>query len=185
MRRGAAAAKQGGFLWYLSVRDSTTEVVVSQFEAAGDFEEWPKNVPGKPTQVAVFGMYHNDRGKLCEILWTGKFPDLDKAMYWGAKKELEAIKRRGWMIASRVLWQHDLSPEQAVDASFKRMEPQMDAALSAALNGYDPGIALGGNGDPNAPLKPVDYSKAKGFVIDIEGPEHDDDGFIPDDPREP
>jgi hypothetical protein len=136
-------------------------------------------VPGKPTQAAVFGMFHSERGKRMEMLWTGQFPDLDKAMYWAAKKELEAVRRKGWMIASRVLWQHELSPEQAVEQSFKRMEPQLDAALSAAMNGYDPGLAMSGNGDPNAPLKPVDYSKAKGFVVEVEGP-----GNVPNDPRE-
>ena len=50
------------------------------FEAAADFSEWPPNVPGKPTQAAVFGVYHPAKGRVCEILWTGQFPDLDPAM---------------------------------------------------------------------------------------------------------
>jgi hypothetical protein len=158
---------------------------MTNFEAAGDFADWPKNEPGKPTQVAVFGMYHIGTGKEYELLWTAKFPDLDKAMYWAAKKELEVIKRLGWSVASRVLWQHDLSPEAAAAAAYARMRPQTDAALRAARDGYDPALAIGSGGDPNAPLKPVDYSKVKGFVVDIDGPgDGPDVDNIPNDPRE-
>jgi hypothetical protein len=50
------------------------------FEAGGDLDDWPKNVPGRQRQVAVFGTGHKTRGKCCEIMWTGIFPDLGKAM---------------------------------------------------------------------------------------------------------
>lgn len=36
------------------------------------------------------------------------------------------------------------------------------------MNGYDPGLALGGNGDPNAPLKPIDLSNVQGYVVDLD-----------------
>jgi hypothetical protein len=92
-----------------------------RLEGAGDLESWPPNRPGKPTQVAVFGMYHPKKGKCCEILWTGQFPDLEPAMYWGAKKEMEAVRKGKWYIASRVLWQHELTSEQAVEAARQKM----------------------------------------------------------------
>jgi len=34
------------------------------FEGAGDIDSWPTNQPGKPTQVAVFGMYHPKKGQV-------------------------------------------------------------------------------------------------------------------------
>ena len=136
------------------------------FEAAGDFADWPKNEPGKPTQVAVFGLLHSKRGKGCEIIWTGQFPDLEKAMYWGAKKELEAIRKRGFQMASRVLWQHELTPEQAVAMAYRQTEKQMDRAMKAAEQGTGLAEALGN--DPNDPLRPIDYSKVEGFAMDIE-----------------
>jgi hypothetical protein len=142
------------------------------FEASGNFEEWPPNEPNKPTQVAIYGTYHPQRGKCCEVLWTGQFPDLEKAMYWGGKKELEAIRKRKFMMASRVLWQHDLTPEQAVAVAYKRMEPQMDQAIQAMQRGSNPIEAMGS--DPNGPLKPIDYSKVHGFVVDLEPPDEDD-----------
>ncbi|HSV15301.1 MAG TPA: hypothetical protein VLI90_13660 [Tepidisphaeraceae bacterium] len=154
---------------------------MTNFEASGDFADWPKNERGKPTQVAVFGMHHLRTGKEFELLWTAQFPDLDKAMYWAAKKELEVIKRLGWSVARRVLWQHDLSPEAAVAAAYARMRPQMESALRATRDGYDPALAMDSGGDPNAPLKPVDYSKIDGLVVDIDGPCI---GSIPNDPRE-
>ena len=166
------------------------------FEAAGDINEWPKNEPGRPTQVAVFGIGHPEKGgKAFEILWTGKFPDLDQAMYWGAKKEMQAVRKLKWMSASRVLWQHGLSPEQAVAAVYKQMQPQLDRATASAELGGAPDIGEG-------PMKPVDYSKVKGFYVELEGPDGKDaiepffvpledlpqddgepDDHIPNDPR--
>src|SRR5438094_672344 len=134
------------------------------YEAAGDLSEWPANVPGKPTQVAVFGVEPSGKGSTrFEILWTGKFPDLDQAMYWGAKKEMEAVRRGKWMGASRVLWHHELSPEQAVAAVYKQMEAQLNRAMAAAELGGEPDIGEG-------PMKPVDYSKAKGLYVEVEDP---------------
>jgi hypothetical protein len=148
------------------------------FEAAANFEEWPPNLPGKPTQVAVFAVYHPKKGKCCDTLWTGKFETLDKAMYWGAKKELEAVRKLKYMIASRVIWQHDLTPEQAVATAYKKAEGQLDAAIRAWQGGFDVGKVFKDN--PNSPLKPVDYSKAKGFVVDLEAPNGDViSGFLP------
>ena len=139
------------------------------FEAGGDLEEWPANVPGKRTQVAVFGTEHIDRGKCCEIMWTAIFPDLQKAMYWGAKKEVEAVKRRGFIMASRVIWQHDLTPEQAVATVYKRMEGQMDSVMKTVKKGGDPDAAL--RAGPEGPMKPIDYSKPRDYYVEIEVPE--------------
>src|SRR5438046_427902 len=102
------------------------------FEASGNMADWPANEHGKPTQAAVFGLFHPNKGKTCQLLWTGQFPDLQPAMYWAAKKEVEACRKGKWIIASRVLWQHDLTPEQAVDVAAKQMMPQLDEALRAA-----------------------------------------------------
>src|SRR3954454_3160217 len=106
-----------------------------QFEAVGDMADWPKNVHGKPTQAAVFGLYQPTRGKCFELLWTGKFPDLEPALYWAAKKEMEAVRKGKWMMASRIVWQHDLEPEAAVAVARKQMEPQMNAALKGMRSG--------------------------------------------------
>jgi hypothetical protein len=139
------------------------------FEAGGDLEDWPPNVHGKQTQVAVFGTQHKTRGKCCEIIWTAIFPDLDKAMYWGAKKEVEAIKKRGFHMASRVIWQHDLTPEVAVATVYKRMEPQMDRVMGAVKKGGDPDAAL--RSGPQGPMKPIDYCKPRDYYVEIEIPD--------------
>ena len=105
------------------------------FEAVANVENWPPNMPGKATRAAVIGIYHPDKGKRFEILWTGEFPDLEPALYWAAKKEIEAVRKGKWMMASRVVWQHGLEPEQAVAALRKQMEPQVDAALRSYRRG--------------------------------------------------
>jgi hypothetical protein len=115
----------------------------NQFEAVGDMADWPKNVAGKPTQAAVFGLYHPQKGKKFELLWTGKFPDLEPALYWAAKKEMESVRKGKWMMASRVVWQHDLEPEAAVAVARKQMEPQLNAALKAMRSGGDIDIGAG------------------------------------------
>jgi hypothetical protein len=102
-----------------------------QFEAAANIESWPANRPGKATQVAVFGCLHLERGKCCEILFTATFPDLEPALYWAAKKELAAVRKDKWVMASRVVWQHELTPDQAVAACYKTMEPQLDRAAGS------------------------------------------------------
>ena len=143
------------------------------FEASGDLSNWPKNVPGKATQAAVFGLVHHDRGRVCEILWTGQFPDLEPAMYWAAKKEVQAVRRGGWMVASRVLWQHGLAPEQAVKAAQKVMEPQLDRALAAGPFGAADALGPG-------PMRPVDHDKVAGHYVEIDTNgeiEGDDEGF--------
>jgi hypothetical protein len=100
-------------------------------------------------------------------------------MYWAAKKEVEAIRKGKWQVASRVLWQHDLTPEQAVAACEKIMGPQMDRAMADAKRGDEPNIGAG-------PLKPIDHSKAHGYYYEIGGPDDLlDSGFIPNDPRKP
>jgi hypothetical protein len=110
----------------------------SKFEAAANLDDWPPNEPGKPTQAAVFGAYHATRGKVFEILWSGKFPDLQPAMYWAVKKEVEAVRKGKWVMASRLLWQHDLTPEQALASARKTLEPQIDSTIRQMQNGAGP-----------------------------------------------
>src|SRR5829696_88247 len=128
------------------------------FEATGNLDEWPPNESGKPTQAAVFGMYHPQRGKVCEILWTGQFPDLEPAMYWAAKKEVEAVRKDKWMMASRVLWQHELTPEQAVEVIRQRMQPQVDKAIRQMRAGASEDAIDIGSG----PMRKVGPGDAKG-----------------------
>jgi hypothetical protein len=131
------------------------------FEATGNLADWPKNVPGKPTHVAVMGVFHPNKGKTCEVLWTGEFPDLEPAMYWAAKKEIQAIRKGKWNIATRVLWQHDLTPEQAVQTVYNDMEPQIDRMMK----GFHAGIV----GELGAGLmKPIDPQDVKGYYVEIE-----------------
>ena len=137
---------------------------MTNFEAAGDISNWPPNVPGKPTQAAVFGLLHPRRGRVCEILWTGKFPELDAAMYWAAKKEMQAVRKDKWMVASRVLWQHELTPEQAVEAAHRQMRPQMDRVLGQLESGEAPDVGQG-------PMQPVDPRKVQGHYVEIEDAE--------------
>jgi hypothetical protein len=177
------------------------------FEAVGDMADWPTNVPGKPTQAAVFGMYQEKKGKRFELLWTGKFPDLEPALYWAAKKEIQAVRKDKWMMASRVVWQHDLTPEQAAEVARKTMEPQVDAAIMTLKGGgaavdIGPGpmrvvrpdesvprymeIAPEGGGDPLAsfalPAQPL--PEALRDLLN-QGPEPDEDLWLPPDPRRP
>ena len=174
------------------------------FEATANFDDWPANVPGKPTQAAVFGVYHPTRGKCCQILWTAKFPDLEQAMYWPAKKEVQAVRKGKWIMASRVLWQHELTPEQAVEACNQQVSPQIDAAMKSLEGGGDFDLSLAQG--PAAPVNPADV---KGYYAEIvpadddqadpiasfiapppapppAPPQEDDDGFtwLPIDPRE-
>src|SRR4051812_39836909 len=123
--------------------------MLPDYEAVGNLDDWPKNEPGKPTRAAVFGVYHADRGRCCEILWHGAFPDLQPAMYWAAKKEIEAVRRDKWIMATRVLWQHELTPEDAVQAAFEVMSPQVSLAIRAMKAGKVPKVGDG-------PMRPVD-----------------------------
>ncbi|HET6246649.1 MAG TPA: hypothetical protein VFE47_03035 [Tepidisphaeraceae bacterium] len=141
-----------------------------RFEGACDIDSWPPNVEGKPTQVAVFGMYHPKKGKCCEILWTGKFPALDTAMYWGAKKELEAVRKGKWYIASRVLWQHDLTPEQAVESVRQKMQAQVDHTIKEFNRGRTPSFA-----DMPGGLRPILPGDGHGMLIEMENPENPND----------
>ena len=129
-------------------------------EAAGNLEDWPPNVPGKPTHAAVFGLYHPQKGRLCEILWKSDFPDLETAMYWAAKEEMRAVRKGKWAFASRVLWQHDLTHEQAVAACEKVMRPQVDRAMGLHHAGFTPDIGEG-------PMKKVDRSKAEKLYVEV------------------
>ncbi|MGB7160267.1 MAG: hypothetical protein WBD40_19525 [Tepidisphaeraceae bacterium] len=130
------------------------------FEATGNMDAWPENVAGKPTQAAVFGVFHSQRGKACEILWSGKFPDLEPAMYWAAKKEVEAVRKGKWIMASRVLWQHELTPEEAVRVCHKTMEPQVDRALAGMMNGGDIDVGTG-------PMREVRPGEALGYYVEV------------------
>jgi hypothetical protein len=130
------------------------------FEATGNLDEWPKNVPGKPTQAAVFGVYHQAKGLTCEILWTGKFDDLEPAIYWAAKKEMQAVRKGKWNVASRVIWQHDLTPEQAVAVIHRQMEPQLKQAIQSAQAGEEIDIGTG-------PLRPIKPGEAKEYYVEL------------------
>ena len=141
-----------------------------QLEGAGDIESWPPNVPGKATQVAVFGMYHPKKGKCCETLWIGQFPDLEQAMYWGAKKELHAVRKGKWYIASRVLWQHELTPEQAVECARKKMQAQVDQTIAQWNRGDIPTFTQVPGG-----LRPVSPDDGHARLIEISDPENPDD----------
>jgi hypothetical protein len=129
------------------------------YEYSGDMSDWPRNESGKPTQAAVFGVMHPQRGKVCEILWTGQFPDLEPAMYWAAKKEMHAVRKDKWIMATRVLWQHGLTPEEAVQSCFKNLSPQIDDALKAIENDEE---YEGGPG-----MMPVDPTKAQGYYVEV------------------
>jgi hypothetical protein len=140
------------------------------FEAAGNMDDWPKNEAGKPTQAAVYGVFHPTRGRVTEILWTAQFPDLEPAMYWAAKKEVQAVRKDKWIIASRVLWQHELTPEQAVAACVKQMAPHLDSVIASWERGDDePDF-----GDPAGPMQPVDHSKVQGHYVEVTKPGEDD-----------
>ena len=155
-----------------------------QFEAAGDLSDWPKNEHGKPTQAAVFGVFHPTKGKRFEILWTGTFPDLQPAMYWAAKKEMEAVRKGKWMMASRLLWQHGLTPEQALEVVEREMGPQVDRALRSMHSAHSPAEIDIGSG----PMRLVDPTKQERYV-EISH-ESDPDGtvasfIVPPEPPEP
>ena len=152
-------------------------------ESVGDNLNWPKNVPGKPTQLAVFGVEQLPDGSLrYEMTFTGRFPDLDKAMYWGAKREVETLRRGTFAMASRVLWQHELTPEAAVAETFEQMAPQVRRALAAADVGFDPAAAMFDG--PGGPMRPVDYGEVDRFYVEPPPPLPDDGpNFIPPDPR--
>ncbi len=154
-------------------------------ESTGNNADWPRNVPGKPTQLAVFGVERRGGGLRYEMTFTGRFPDLDKAMYWGAKREVQTLRDGRFLMASRVLWQHDLTPEEAVAHSFARMEPQLRRALAAADVGFDAEAALF---DGDGPMKPIDHSKVEGYYVEAhpsieDGPPDDVPNYIPPDPR--
>jgi hypothetical protein len=140
------------------------------FEAAGDMESWPPNERGKPTQAAVFGAYHLTRGRVREILWTGKFPDLEPAMYWAAKKEVQAVRKDKWVVASRVLWQHELTPEQAVEVAYQQMQPQLDHALRAMRDHNDDATLDIGTG----PMRAVKPDDGEGLYIEATPPGQED-----------
>ena len=166
------------------------------FEAIGNLDEWPPNVPGKQTQAAVFGVHVQAERVTCEILWTGKFEDLEPAMYWAAKKEMQAVRKGQWNMASRVLWQHELTPEQAVEVIRKHLEPQLKQAMQSAQTGEKTDLGAG-------PLRPIKPGQAQGYYVEVV-PENDTGGdplaswatdtdprtafpksWAPEDPRDP
>jgi hypothetical protein len=130
------------------------------FEATGNVSDWPPNEHGKPTQAVVFGVAYDKRGLRHEILWTGQFPDLEPAMYWAAKKEIEAIRKGDWDMASRILWQHELTPEKAVEAIVKQMTPQLEAALRRHDAGGDFDLGAG-------MMQPVRPQDVENYYVEI------------------
>ena len=137
------------------------------FEATGNVDDWPANVPGKPTQAAVYGV----RGASYEILWTGRFPDLDPALYWAAKKEMEAVRKGKWPMASRVVWQHELTPEQAVAVIHRQMSPQIERVLGQADRGEDIDVGTG-------PMREVKPGEAEKYYVELEAPDGESQGFV-------
>lgn len=161
-----------------------------RLEAVADMEDWPRNVPGKPTRVLVIGVYHPKKGKAFEVLFEGQFPDLEPAMYWAAKKEIHAVRKGKWTMASRVLWQHDITPEQARAAIIKAVTPQLDRAIRGSGD-LGPGPMREVGLDENAP-KYVEIEDRSGktlgsFVVPPfeEGPGDGAPPFAPKDPRPP
>ena len=130
--------------------------------------DWPPNVAGKATQAAVFGVYHPTKGRSAEMLWTGQFPDLQPALYWAAKKEIEAVRKGKWIMASRVVWQHDLAPEKAVEVAVKQMAPQVDLALRGVASDSEE-IDIG-----TGPLRMVDPNEAADRYVEITSPDRED-----------
>ncbi len=157
---------------------------MNPIESSANNAGWPKNLPGKPTQLAVFGVERHAGGLRYEMTFTGRFPDLDKAMYWGAKREVQTLRDGRFLMASRVLWQHGLTPEAAVAEAFAQMEPQVRRALAAADVGFDAEAALF---DGDGPMRPIDHAKVDGYYVEAVPPDEDlpDDApnFIPPDPR--
>ena len=160
----------------------------SHFEAVGNMADWPPNVPGKPTQAAVVGAYHPKKGKAFELLWHGQFPDLQPALYWAAKKEVEAVRKGKWLMACRVAWQHEMSPEQALEAMRRHMEPQMDQALRSYRRGGDIDIGPG----PMRAITPDESAERYVEIVPAGDPEADPlASFVlpavgpPNDPRPP
>jgi hypothetical protein len=134
----------------------------TQFEVAGNMADWPRNEPDKPTQAAVFGVKQTGSGNLrYEIFWTAKFPVLDKALYWAAKKEVEIVRKGKWPMASRVVWQHDLTPEQAVAVAFAQMSNQIKQALNSAERG-DETLELG-----CGPMRQVGPADGTGVYVEV------------------
>jgi hypothetical protein len=118
----------------------------------------------------VFGCMHPERGKCWEILWTAKFDDLDAALFWAAKKEMQATRRDKWIIASRVAWQHELTPEEAVGACFKLVEPQLERVCKSVEQGATSASELDiGEG----PMKAIDLADAEKMYVELV-PEGDD-----------
>ncbi len=132
-----------------------------RFEAGGNMADWPPNVPGKRTRAVVLGLYHPKRGRTREILWSGEFPDLEPAMYWAAKKELEAVRKQKWNVATRILWQHDLTVEQAVQAAVDATKEQFEVALDQFKNDSYGDLGPG-------PMKMIDLNDVKDYYIEVE-----------------
>ena len=70
-------------------------------------------------------------------------------------------------MASRCVWQHGLSVEEAVAAIRKHMEPQVKAAIA--------GLSAGGDFDlGKGPLREVKPGEAKSYYVEL-APKDDDD----------
>ena len=67
-----------------------------------------------------------------------------------------------------VVWQHDLTPEQAVEIAYQTMRPQMENAIGKAERGEAPTLGEG-------PMKPVDYENVDDVYIEVDRPDDDDD----------
>ena len=66
-----------------------------------------------------------------------------------------------WDVASRVVWQHDLTPEQAVDVVRRQMEPQINRVMKQTGDEFDLGPGL---------MKPIDPKDVKGYYVEFEDP---------------
>jgi len=76
---------------------------------------------------------------------------------------MAAVRKDKWIMASRVVWQHELTAEQAVAACYKMMEPQLDRAVKGiehATSSDDFDIGEG-------PMKPIDLNDAKQIYVEL------------------
>ena len=133
------------------------------FEGAGDLDEWPRNVPSKPTQVAVFGLLPPEKRRVLQNALDRPVPGPPARDVLGREEGTGSRAQGKWYIASRVLWQHELTPEQAVEAARRKMQPQVDQAVAEFKRGGVPSITEVPGG-----LRPVRPGDGHGLLVEIE-----------------
>lgn len=76
--------------------------------------------PTARTKVVAIGFNIQAKGWLGKAYWTGEFADLERATYWGLKRERE-YKQHGHRASAHVCWQNDLTVDQVVEMATKSM----------------------------------------------------------------